>query len=354
VRRAFGDDYRRALTPIGPANTRRRAIYGYFSGGPTTISSNAAVGRVKTMQAITARDVVQGEKLQGLASISLVTPRKLDYIRQYGDPSPIRRLVLPGDHFHFAEITDEDVAFLAARQCTTLFVFGSLIDSFMRVVAPRLVHRYVLITHNGDEPIDDRYLAYLNADARLIHWFAQNAMIDHPKLSALPIGIANGMWPHGDAEVVARAHHRAVKDGRVSLAKDMACYVYFDERTNYAKRQPAWVVQNHFPKSVALPYPDYMDHLARHRFCICPEGNGPDTHRLWEALYVGTIPIVLPGPLITRWQNAGVPLVVVDGWEHVTPEFINSLDHASLAARAVALPLLRTSYWRDLVRAKVE
>ena len=27
-------------------------------------------------------------------------------------------------------------------------------------------------------------------------------------------------------------------------------------------------------------------------FCACPKGNGVDTYRFWEALYLGTIPIV--------------------------------------------------------------
>jgi hypothetical protein len=29
--------------------------------------------------------------------------------------------------------------------------------------------------------------------------------------------------------------------------------------------------------------------LAQHRFCLAPPGNGFDTHRAWESLYVSTL-----------------------------------------------------------------
>ena len=36
----------------------------------------------------------------------------------------------------------------------------------------------------------------------------------------------------------------------------------------------------------------YRRILLRYMYVVCPEGNGIDTHRLWEALYLRTIPIM--------------------------------------------------------------
>ena len=36
----------------------------------------------------------------------------------------------------------------------------------------------------------------------------------------------------------------------------------------------------------------YRRILLNYMFVICPEGNGIDTHRMWEALYLRTIPII--------------------------------------------------------------
>jgi hypothetical protein len=30
----------------------------------------------------------------------------------------------------------------------------------------------------------------------------------------------------------------------------------------------------------------------RYKYVICPRGNGIDTHRVWEALYLGVVPVV--------------------------------------------------------------
>ena len=36
----------------------------------------------------------------------------------------------------------------------------------------------------------------------------------------------------------------------------------------------------------------YYKKVAAHKFVVAPRGNGIDTHRLWEALYLGCVPVV--------------------------------------------------------------
>ena len=52
------------------------------------------------------------------------------------------------------------------------------------------LEKFVVITHNGDNNIDGTYVVPGN----VIHWFAQNVIIDHPRIEALPIGLENNMW----------------------------------------------------------------------------------------------------------------------------------------------------------------
>jgi hypothetical protein len=37
---------------------------------------------------------------------------------------------------------------------------------------------------------------------------------------------------------------------------------------------------------------DYYDEMRRSKFIMCPSGLGWDTYRVWEAFYLGTIPVV--------------------------------------------------------------
>jgi hypothetical protein len=45
---------------------------------------------------------------------------------------------------------------------------------------------------------------------------------------------------------------------------------------------------------------DYLRAIARSRYTICPRGNGWDTHRVMEALVLGSVPVVKDGP----WARA--------------------------------------------------
>lgn len=52
-------------------------------------------------------------------------------------------------------------------------------------------------------------------------------------------------------------------------------------------------------------------------FEACPRGNGIDTFRRWEALLLGTLPIVRTSTLDPLY--AQFPVVIIEDWREVTP-----------------------------------
>ena len=62
--------------------------------------------------------------------------------------------------------------------------------------------------------------------------------------------------------------------------------------------------------------------LSSYKFAICPEGNGLDTHRFWECLYVKTMPICLKNP-ITVYYKQFFPIYLLDDWNDLD---LNTLD----------------------------
>ena len=74
-----------------------------------------------------------------------------------------------------------------------------------------------------------------------------------------------------------------------------------------------------------MPAARYASVAAEHRFVACPEGNGMDTHRFWETLYRGSIPIVIDSPFIRNLQDLGVPMVVLKDWSEIERITWNSL-----------------------------
>jgi hypothetical protein len=181
------------------------------------------------------------------------------------------------------------------------FCKSDYLEFFFTRHAPR--DPFVLFSHNGDRGIGNAFRKELERD-RLVAWFAQNPLIEHPKLRALPIGIANPYWPHGDQRILC-----AVRAKR--LPKSVLFDVSFNPATNPAVREYC-IEQTGLQPAPTRPFGEYLEGLASSYFCLSPEGNGIDSQRTWEALYLRTIPVVTRN-LVTD-QHSDLPMIVVDDW----------------------------------------
>jgi hypothetical protein len=285
--------------------------------------------------------------LQALADISLVPVHVHEFHRHIARFA--REMVVFTD---YADLGDEEIGRISAKR--SLFVYTHELDAFIDHVWPRLTGRgYVLITHNSDHGVDASRLGWLEATGdKLGHWFAQNVVVSHPKLTPLPIGVANSMWPHGNLRVLRRAMSR-VAEPRPELV-----FLQFNPKTHHA-RQHTWdTLRRHFPEMGEQSPPGrsfrgYLADLGRHRFTVAPRGNGIDTHRVWESLYLGVSPIVERSTHTEHWHDVGLPLVLVDDWAQVTPSFL-----AEQARRLCEVPPsdapMRLSTYAKMVDAAVE
>lgn len=75
-----------------------------------------------------------------------------------------------------------------------------------------------------------------------------------------------------------------------------------------------------------VPKEDYFKMLSQFYYNVCPMGNGFDTHRFWECLMVGTVPIVKSHDYFDnlRFQYPKLPFITVKSWEEL-PFIIDSL-----------------------------
>lgn len=176
---------------------------------------------------------------------------------------------------------------------------------------------FTLYTGNSDGNFDPKYKCICD-DTKVIEVFAQNVNMRHEKLKYLPIGIANSMWPHGNVSLFQSAMN-TVKTIKTP-------YFYFSVDTCRDKRTDC---KNKIEKfgltfgNKAL-YGDYVGILARHEFAICPEGNGIDTHRLWECLYLKVVPICKRNILVEMVSDK-FPVIILDDWSQLD---LKSLDYS--------------------------
>jgi hypothetical protein len=101
----------------------------------------------------------------------------------------------------------------------------------------------------------------------------------------------------------------------------------------------------------SLRWRQYLKLLGSHQFSACPRGNGIDTHRIWESLYLGVIPVVERTELSEHWRACGLPLVLVDQWSEVTPERLS--HEAERLKPPWREDALRISTYREAIEAAV-
>jgi hypothetical protein len=203
-----------------------------------------------------------------------------------------------------------------------IFCYGHRID-----VLSTKIHffknKFILVTHNSDEEIIGcRKVLTILQCLNLEKWYAQNILFIHHKLSFLPIGLANSQWPHGNLTLFN--NHEFINSINMK-PKTQKVYFNFNINTNPLKRNKCYYeLKDKLEWLNDLNPIDNLKRLKEYEFCICPEGNGCDTHRLWEALNLKTVPIVIKSKFTDILVQYNIPLVILNTWSDLD---INKLNY---------------------------
>jgi hypothetical protein len=256
---------------------------------------------------IHSSEIITGEKIQEIADIYLGeecdfqnNPRIRPQIEKH---KSIREIT--------ASFNNPKIVYFYTHH---LLQISQIIDFFQ--------NPFILISHNSDVNITMSFhvIKLLNSPL-LINWYAQNVCFYHPKLNMVPIGLANSMWSHGNLRLFDNREFIA------NITKTNRVFFNFNISTNAGIRRPCYDI--FVNKYMFLPNIDPINNLSRlssYEFCISPEGNGADCHRLWESLYLNVVPIVLRTPFTETLLRYRIPLVVLDKWEDLY-ELEPSLDY---------------------------
>ncbi|GAB4165217.1 MAG: hypothetical protein Fur0032_01830 [Terrimicrobiaceae bacterium] len=225
------------------------------------------------------------------------------------------------------------------------------IDEAWRLLraARRQRSRIVLVTGEGDLPVSPRLWAH--KPPQVAEWFGTNHFVSDPCAHAIPLGIGNA----GDPKALSAedlADLPASTSGRKGLL-----YANFSSHSNPAVREPllewlqapeqAWVTREAHGSTGGKQA--YLARLLSHQFVLCPPGNGEDTHRMWEALYAGAIPVIRRSPAMEAFT--GLPLLVVDDLREISQEL---LRNAFAQTAAKSRSMLEVEHWRGLLTAARE
>jgi len=232
------------------------------------------------------------------------------------------------------QIKDGDTVFVRNQ--------NDFLDYFFTRFHPNIKAKYILITHNSIcLKGKDQYEKYLD-DENIVAWFGKNLVIDHPKAAPIPLGIGNRYWSFGKKHCVDSVLKNPPK-------KDKFLYMNFHKGIQRERRGPIrQKVINLFQhksfcyKSGRKKFQSYLVDVARSKFVLSPEGNGIDCHRTWEAMLLGSFPIVTTSEIDCLFED--LPIVIINDWTEVTKEFLDE-KYEELCNCEYNLEKLYADYW---------
>jgi len=222
------------------------------------------------------------------------------------------------------------------RPCDLVYSTLRPTKDYARFVHAHVKVPYLLISDTADEPITHYHAVdTMLASSTLAHWWAvDNEVLDNAKMTSVPLGVMDSLELGVKGKPSSVSFHAKTDAYLATLitsqAQPKSKWVMMQMSLTHSERRRVraafgaeWGVGDVrlTPESAAkMGVRDYLMALGQHRFVLSPRGNGLDAHRTWEALLVGSIPIVRSSALNPLY--AELPVVIVRDWTDVTPQLL--------------------------------
>jgi hypothetical protein len=232
---------------------------------------------------------------------------------------------------------------------TLVFVGVQRLREFESEVVPLVQGPIVLITHQGDLAIDDRYRD-LAEHPKILHWFAQNCLLEHPKVTPLPIGLED-RWRHNNGELSDFRKLRGNRPAKPRIAHAFSLGTNLEKRLECYRSLKACAVADELEQPLNSRL--YRNRVKEYMFVASPPGNGPDCHRTWEAMYMNCVPIVENNSMNRFFRSLGLPMLLVDEWAEV-----RAWDETAMEAKyrecreGISGDRLYADYWMERFRLR--
>ena len=250
--------------------------------------------------------------------------------------------------------TNEDFEYITYRlknltiyENDVIFCHSDYIDTlFYHLRKVKNLKNIKIITNQTDSLISKKL--FQKKPRCVSTWYAVNVGFEHKQLIPVPLGLASRF----SKKNLTEDYFKEVVTKNDYMKKDINLYVNFQVNTNFVERSNLykiftghdWVTQN-FPDN---DNNKYHQSLKEATFILCPWGNGVDTHRLWEALYSGSIPVTKQH--VTYKSVEDLPILFVDDYREITYElleqFLKNLDINKFNIEKLSL-----NYWIDKINA---
>ena len=204
-----------------------------------------------------------------------------------------------------------------------------------------------LITHQSDINVTEKFA---NKIPQCIdRWFSVNVSTINNKLHSIPIGLSNNHPKNLNVRDFDYLQTSKIEFFKIKNLK-ILIYLNFQKSTNFKEREGIYeFFSNKDWAKLELPNNDkenYLKNLKTINFTLTPHGNGRDTHRFWESLYSGSIPVVKDH--ISYSYAKDLPVLFVEDYKDVTNKLLKDFLKDS-NIKSFNLNKLDFNYWRTQI-----
>lgn len=175
------------------------------------------------------------------------------------------------------------------------------------------------------------------------HFFVQNLSFpETPNVRLLPIGFEDPKWARSGMDWnLSPATRHSPKSNAVLVGPF---------RNTDPSRQELMRIQTSssvFVQAKPMAAFHYANYATQFRYVACPRGNGMDTHRLWETIKRGSIPVVVDS-YWARTVAKYIPVAMIPRWSEIELQQLALNSESPVSLREPEF--LRTDWWISTFR----
>ncbi len=240
----------------------------------------------------------------------------IDNIRLY------KRPLMHSDWLHMKRISPQDREWLQQFANEDLLHLCSLLPGI----------KFIIFTAFEDTPLDKSI--YRKIPKNVISINAANAVVFGEKVKPWPHGIERIMYPSYD-------HHEILQEYIQSDAKPtkqlLVCHR--DDTGARSSIKDMFKDKQWATVSPKLEYEPYLQAIKDHKFVLCPSGNGIESARNWETLYMRRVPVFKYHPYL--WETfKGFTALFVKEFEHVNEALLTANEYLYDKAQTMSMDAL--------------
>ena len=235
-------------------------------------------------------------------------------------------------------LKENDIVFCNLSLINELFKHLNKINSFKNIK---------IITNQTDSYVTKK--TFDKKPTCVSKWYSINIDYENPNLISIPLGLSNDYSPKNpNANVFIN-----LSSGKKIIKKNKM-YINYQQNTNLKERKmlidlfkdEEWVDVD----EPNLKLEKYVEKLNSYSFVFCPWGNGIETHRVWETLYAGSIPVLKYHPSYSSILN--LPVLFVDNYKDINKKLLDEFKN-EMKNKVYKFDKLSMNYWEKLINEEI-